>query len=1056
MSAKLKHNRFISLLILIGSVLLPAMVFAAAPQINNGRVEVAIPLENGEDYTVETKDQTVFISFNQSDPRRLQNLAQEMPAIFSEVQISPDNKSIILQLKNPASVHNIRRDNQLVLQFKPQDPQLALQSLDTRRQSLQINYGKHDKFSRFTFTYDVARKPVYTVKSAPDQVLISFRNPTAFLVGNLTDSPNAGSILQQKNKEGGVNLTFPGNLIKSFEMNDKIVLDIAPLMPKLSETDVILPPAQIEPVTVQSQNIYQNETSLSMPQIVNPITEDQIASLSFSWNVPVGLAVFQRGDYIWIIFDHSQNVDLESLKKSTANLVDEIVQLPNNNSTIIRILPKVPLNTFVRKEGLLWIVDLSTRPIPENVKDLPVYTQYNLQNQPYLFIPTPAAGNIVSILDPEVGDMLSIATSTDIGLGIRDTYKYPDFTLLKTSQGVALNSDAMDIMFNRGNTGLTIQGFRRGLNISPNLDLLKQHELLAKAHDSTAILSSDLNKELLNKSFIDAEDQLKQEIIAADSNKKDQARLELAKYYLSQGLGTNALGILEQIQKKDSSEIVPERLYGMLGVAKLMTRRYAEAAEDLSYGKLPENNEAVFWRTLALSALENKPENNAVLISYLNLIKNYPAAVKEFIAAIGANTALAANDDITTQSFIDILKTSDGKKDLAPLISYLNAEKLLMQGYPRNAIQEYRRTASGSSLKYASLARKKIIELETRLNVIPPERAAGELERLRFSWGEKEFKEEVLSFLADTYIRAGNYNKALQALQTLSKIVPAEQKPLVEKRMVKIFEDVYINNQADNMSALKALPLYHDFEWLAAKSKHYNLIVQKFADRLVAVDLLDRAYDMLDAQRKNQTLTPAENAAYGSRMALINLFNGQNHEALEILDETETEAIPQTLKLQRKIIRAKALAGTGRELEAIELLKDDYSKNALLLKTEIFWNGGLWGSAADTIKYLIAKPVPGQTLTDEQINYILDWATALKKAGRETVIVRLRNKFMPYFKDTKYYSAFSILTNTLEKDQINIRVIDKAIDDVETFSNFARIYNKSLVQNNLDAEPEAQ
>ena len=83
--------------------------------------------------------------------------------------------------------------------------------------------------------------------------------------------------------------------------------------------------------------------------------------------------------------------------------------------------------------------------------------------------------------------------------------------------------------------------------------------------------------------------------------------------------------------------------------------------------------------------------------------------------------------------------------------------------------------------------------------------------------------------------------------------------------------------------------------------------------------------------------------------------------------------------------------------EALKLLNDDYSKNATLLKAEIFWNARQWGDAADAIKYLIEKPTPGKPVSQEQINYILDWATTLKKAGRETVLVRLRNKFMPYF-----------------------------------------------------------
>lgn len=122
------------------------------------------------------------------------------------------------------------------------------------------------------------------------------------------------------------------------------------------------------------------------------------------------------------------------------------------------------------------------------------------------------------------------------------------------------------------------------------------------------------------------------------------------------------------------------------------------------------------------------------------MVRNYPPEIRGAIAKVGAVTAIAAGDDITAQSFIDILKTMDTPRNLMPLVNYLTAEKILMQGYPRNAIQEYRKAANSNDLKYSSLARKKIADLEIRLNVIPPAKAIRELEGLRFAWGEIEFK----------------------------------------------------------------------------------------------------------------------------------------------------------------------------------------------------------------------------------------------------------------------------------------------------------------------------
>lgn len=90
------------------------------------------------------------------------------------------------------------------------------------------------------------------------------------------------------------------------------------------------------------------------------------------------------------------------------------------------------------------------------------------------------------------------------------------------------------------------------------------------------------------------------------------------------------------------------------------------------------------------------------------MVRNYPPEIRGAIAKVGAVTAIAAGDDITAQSFIDILKTMDTPRNLMPLVNYLTAEKILMQGYPRNAIQEYRKAANSNDLKYSSLARKKL------------------------------------------------------------------------------------------------------------------------------------------------------------------------------------------------------------------------------------------------------------------------------------------------------------------------------------------------------------
>lgn len=248
--------------------------------------------------------------------------------------------------------------------------------------------------------------------------------------------------------------------------------------------------------------------------------------------------------------------------------------------------------------------------------------------------------------------------------------------------------------------------------------------------------------------------------------------------------------------------------------------------------------------------------------------------------------------------------------------------------------------------------------------------------------------------------------------------------------------------------------MYRDFEWLAPQSDHYNDIILKLADRLVAVDLLGRAEDILNEQLERTDITPQQRAKTGARLALVYLFEGSNQDALDILDDTEYSDVSETVAAHRRIIKAKALSSLGYNDEALKWLKDDVSKNALLLKSEIYWKQEDWGLAADNLKYLIEKPEEGKPLSEEQTAYILDWATALKKAGRETVIIRLRNKFLPYFQDTPYASIFNVLTNTLEKDKIDIKSINEAINDISAYSNFSKIYNQNLRSDKMDQSAE--
>ena len=788
-----------------------------------------------------------------------------------------------------------------------------------------------------------------------------------------------------------------------------------------------------------------NKNNINIPQTP---PESDIASIRFTWNNPVSIASFTRNGKIWIVFDHQNKFDIETMKLEAGDKVKEIYSLYHPSGVIVVVEPADGVKHAIRKEGLLWILDLYTKKPP--VFKLNAYTffnQYDSLKNSYIFIPTPTAGNVMSFIDPEIGDIITVSTTSQLGRGVEKPYRYPDFDILPSNIGIAFILNSSDIVLNRGNSGITLKAIGRGLNISQNLSALKRDQFSDSTIQSPKnAFDFQMPNEYAKLSFNEAIEKIKNKILSAPHDQKNTLRIQMSKYFIYNGLGTNALFILNQIKKLNIPEIKDDHFYALSGVANFLARRYDEAIEDFSNGNLPNTDEGVFWRTIAKSAKEHSEEYNALIFAHVSLMRDYPQPIKDKISIIAAKNAIETGDDLTSQNFIDILKASPERlKDLDAQITYLNAKKLEMQGYMRNAINQYKKLTEIDSAMFSAYGRLRYTVIGEILKFINLKEAITELEKLRFAWGEKAFKIQVLNQLAKLYLKNNDYYNALRVLNEQRYFLNEEQEKNTINRMVKIFEDIFIGNHADStLSPIKALALFQDFKWLAPLSKKHYQIMQKLADRLVAIDLLQRAQELLLSMLYKTDVPLEDQAKVGARLAIIYLFENKPHDAFTAIEATDYPSIPETLKNQRNIIASRALSDIGRTDEALALIKNDFSPQALIRKFEIYWNAQDWDKASDTIKYLIEEPVEGQPLSTEQINYILDWATTLKQAGKETVLVRLRNKFAPFFKGTAHQSAFNVLTDHLEEEKIDISSIKTIISDIKDFNTFARFYTEQL------------
>jgi hypothetical protein len=222
-------------------------------------------------------------------------------------------------------------------------------------------------------------------------------------------------------------------------------------------------------------------------------------------------------------------------------------------------------------------------------------------------------------------------------------------------------------------------------------------------------------------------------------------------------------------------------------------------------------------------------------------------------------------------------------------------------------------------------------------------------------------------------------------------------------------------------------------------------MIRRLADRLVAVDLLGRGAELLDAQVQFR-LEGLEKARVGTQLALVQLMAGHAEETITALDASDMEGLPEELATRRRHLRARAMLALGRDGAALALLEGDDSADAGRLRVEIHWQAQNWPEAARTLRQLArAKGIePGQPLDDDQAHLVLNWTVALTLAGNERACERLRMDYGAAMASTAYADAFRLIAHPQRSAPLDHSEVAKEVQQAERFRTFLSEYRGRL------------
>jgi hypothetical protein len=221
-------------------------------------------------------------------------------------------------------------------------------------------------------------------------------------------------------------------------------------------------------------------------------------------------------------------------------------------------------------------------------------------------------------------------------------------------------------------------------------------------------------------------------------------------------------------------------------------------------------------------------------------------------------------------------------------------------------------------------------------------------------------------------------------------------------------------------------------------------VTRNLAERLVAIDLLDQAADLLEELVKNK-LQGEDKARIGVRLAGIRLLDHKPDAALTALDYDNNEFLSSDIQNERLLLKAKALSDLHRDDEALALIQNNPRESAKVLKADITMHAQHWSDAAKTLLDLVGlPPKAGEVLRPDQVQWLVNCAIALSLAGDQTGLDKLAIDYGAAMAGTPENDTFRILTQPEKTTQLkDIASAQARIADVDMFQGFLNNYRKA-------------
>ena len=776
--------------------------------------------------------------------------------------------------------------------------------------------------------------------------------------------------------------------------------------------------------------------------------EGQNLALRLDWPRPTHAAVFARAGYLWVVFDEEVTFDLGRIAPADRRALTRIEQIPAVGGSALRVALTPGLNPRVRRDGNSWIVDLLAKQAAPPVA-LEINPQMLSTQGPRLFVPLASGvGGTVVLSDPTVGDRLLVAPLSLVGRGVEGFRRLVDMDLLATVQGIAVQPRIDGVTMKALPDGLVI-GHPDGLRLSPPAPKTKPTSAavggLPPGLPPGRIFDMAGWRRGGEDRFMDEKQRLQKLVSDSTSLSRNAPRLALSQFYFAHGLAAEALGLLTIIAQDDEQLIARPDVQAMRGAAQLMLGREAPALANLAVRGLDNISEAELWRGATKAAMGQWKAAGEHFARAGEVPGGYPRAFAARIAMLAAETAVRAGDYQTAGNFLEVIARGRPDANERARLNFLRGRVLQASGDTGSAVALWQVGALSDDRWAQVRSEQALVKHQLTEDEISNEDAIERLEALRFTWRGDAVEFNLLKELGLLYLAEQDFEEGLGALKQAVTYFPKNpQTAPLTRRMTKAFHDIFVGGAAADMTPLNALGLYDRFRELTPVGKSGDQIIESLADRLVEVDLLDRAALLLQRQVRFR-VKGAEKARVGARLALINLLNRRPPEALAALDASVAPGLGAGLAAARNRLRARAMFEMGDANSALVQINRDKSRDADELRADIHWRTQSWAQAAPVFERLVGKlGTDGRSLDDEAALLILNWVVSASMSEDRRSLVKARQRYGKSMRATPYGEAFELMTGDSNDDPLDFLSLSRRFEEIGRVKSFLTSYREKL------------